>query len=157
MALANRRAVMEPASQRFRRTATVSTSTKSGAATSSARLNSERARSPSSPSSPMTLAMTDASMTINGVTAHRRCLRPPVPFAESLIGDVSAPIPTLVSRNHSEGWNQKTIDEGFCTRLRPLRVLPAVTRESASRTTLKERPQAISTPRGTRDSCTSNR
>jgi hypothetical protein len=77
MALANRRAVIEPASRRFRRTATVSTSTKSGAATSSALRNSDRARSPSSPSSLMTLARTDASMTINGVTVHQRCLRPP--------------------------------------------------------------------------------
>ena len=59
MALANRRAVIEPASQRFRRTATVSTLTESGVATSSARLNSDLARSPSTSSSPMTLARTD--------------------------------------------------------------------------------------------------
>ncbi len=67
---------MEPETQRLRRTATVSTSTRSGAARSPASRTSLRARCPSVPSSPITLARMEASTTINFGLAPLRCPRP---------------------------------------------------------------------------------
>jgi len=67
-----RRAVSVPASHRLRSTATVSTSTRSGADTAASPRMRARDERPSGPSSPTTLAKTDASMTINGCHGRRR-------------------------------------------------------------------------------------
>ncbi len=69
---AKRRAEIVFASHRFRRTATVSTSTRSGAEIWPADRSSARARRPSEPSSATTFASTDASRTINDAPAARR-------------------------------------------------------------------------------------
>ena len=69
------RAEIVPATHRLRRTATVSTSTRSGADTSPAPRISAEARRPSVPSSPTTLARMEASTTINGGRRARRCPR----------------------------------------------------------------------------------
>src|SRR5437588_807432 len=76
-AVAKRPSVMVSASHRVRSTATVCTSTRSGELTPASRSSSHRARCPSSPSSARTLARTDASITITGGPARRRCRRRP--------------------------------------------------------------------------------
>jgi hypothetical protein len=72
MAAENLVSEMVLANHRFRKTASVSTSTRSGAATSPAKRSSWRARSPSNPSSPTAFAKTDASMTITAGRVPQR-------------------------------------------------------------------------------------
>lgn len=72
MADRNRRAVRSPARQRVRSTETVSTSTRSGAHHCKAAAIRVRAARPAEPSSPTTLASTDASITINARGVPRR-------------------------------------------------------------------------------------
>ncbi len=76
-AASNLRSEIVPACHRLRSTATVSTSTRSGAATWSAPRISPRARRPSAPSSPITFARTEASTTINAGRAPRADPRRP--------------------------------------------------------------------------------
>ena len=78
IAVENRASEMVPASHRLRRTATVSTSTRSGAATGPAPRISPRARLPSAPSSPITFANTEASTTINAAPVPRADPQRPV-------------------------------------------------------------------------------
>ncbi len=67
----NRSSERSSANHRRRSTATVSTSTRSGAETAEAAANRVRASCPAASSSPTTLAMTDASTTITGEHVHR--------------------------------------------------------------------------------------
>src|SRR5664279_1139853 len=77
-AVANRLAVIVLASQRRRRTETTSTSTRSGTLRSLPD-SAARAIAPSAPSSPTTLARTEASTTITADRARRPGQRQPVP------------------------------------------------------------------------------
>jgi len=110
-AVANRRRLTVPASQRFRKTATVSTSTRSGAASSPADRTSVLARFPSEPSSQMTLARTDASTTINDVPARQRYPSLLGPIRHVRLGDVrcySARLPVRAWTRSASAHRQGT-------------------------------------------------
>ena len=103
---------IEPATHRLRRTATVSTSTRSGAARSLATRTSFRARRPSAPSSPTTLARMDASTTINFGTAPPQCPRRLVGVRRGPPGVVlcgRAPHPSLAARLSASAHRKGTV------------------------------------------------